>query len=199
MRILSAVALVVVCMSAFSANAAVVAYRYFGQTLLLTDMYDPEESLPTTLPAFSGLMLVNEAALPGRTLIDATITFSIEGAFDDESNPIGENPAGLLFFDVFPWPGVGGSTITFSTNAQREIVSWLADILDGPPDILSSPNFDTYEIPEFFLYRSTGPGVWTTTVVPLPGGALLSGTAMILLLGGAVRRRRMPRAHLSEA
>lgn len=179
-----------VCLPVCSANAAVVAYRYFGQTLLLTETYDPEETWPATLPAFSGLMLVNESALPGRTLIDATITFSVEAGLDEGGKPVAENPPGLLFFDVFPWPGIGGSTITFTTNAQRDIVSWLADILDGPPDIRSSPAFDTVEAPGSFLYRSAGPGVWTTTVVPLPGAAALSGTAMILLVAAAARRRR---------
>jgi len=137
-------------------------------------------------------MTVDEAVIPGGTLVNATVTF-----IGDPSNP-SSLPTGLIDWNFslgnpdFPFPATAGARITFRTNASREIVAWEGSFLDGPPDgsISSSILGDSFFDPTGpgNVYLSAGIGEWS--VVPLPGALplLLTALSVLGLLGWRKKR-----------
>jgi hypothetical protein len=137
-------------------------------------------------------MIVDEAALPGGTLVNAAISFSIGPAIEAPSQP-----PGLLSFDIFPWPATVFAWLDFTTDADRRIVSWNGGFLDGPPDGYISTQFDYhYPLASGWApdteYRSASPGRWiiiSPAPIPLPPALALLLTGLAAL-GIAARPRR---------
>ena len=95
---------------------------------------------------------------------------------------------GCTIFSVFPFPAVGMSTISFTTDSERNITSWVGDFLDGPPDGRITTAADYYYLPYGppIYYQSAVPGSWSA--VPAPAAfPLLFGA--IAALGLMARRR----------
>ena len=174
---------VLVAFALFSgtAEASTARYSYTGLPLFANDETAAmDQGFEPVLPGYSGWMVIDETALPCGSLSAATITFSL----DYPSLP--DATSGLLFFDVFPFPATAGSTITFSTDADKKIVSWLGDFLDGPPDgRISSTGGDLYFVPGSpnILYSSEAIGTWAVVPIPPALPLALSGFAILSLLG----------------
>jgi hypothetical protein len=202
-----AIAVLAACLAtvgvAGSASAAIVSYTYQGLPLSLTEAMFPPEGMPLAWPAYSGVMEIDESALPGGSLRNATVAF-----FDypevtlPPDDPAGEpkpfrQTAGLRSFSIFPFPAHIGSEITFTTDADRRITSWTSTFLDGPPDgDITSVRGDSYFLPgprgANWLTYSAGPGSWSEPhVVPLPASWAPLAAA---LAGLALAGRRRPGA-----
>lgn len=171
--------------------AATYDYVYQGNTLTLPAGFTPPAWYPDTLPAYSGLMRIKEEALPGGTLADATVTFTVDSPSGWPPSPV-PLPAGLLYFDIFPFTSaIAGASISFTTDSLKRIVTWNGQFLDGPPDGGITSSFgDFYLIPEspVFEYRAS-PGTWSApALVPVPAGLGLLLMALAAL--GAVRMRK---------
>jgi hypothetical protein len=168
---------------------AVTTYRYQGNRLDEIFAFDPSvpPRWPGGLPAYEGIMRIDEGLLPGGTLVDATV---------DTAGPDGtwtlEKPDWLLDFTVFPFPATAGSRFAFSTDAERRIVSYAGDFLDGPPDGGIGPSGDFYFDIDY-LYSNDDPGTWTIesrtpAPIPLPAAAWFLLTGLGSLIGVAARR-----------
>ena len=168
------------------AQASIYEYFYTGNVLEVDQVTLGE---PASYPGYQGVMRINERLLPGGTLANATITLS--------DRPWGLLPQGLLKFTVFPFPATAEARITFTTDAQRRIISWDGDFADGPPDgRINSVRGDWYYPAQVAFYRTTIPGTWSDPIrvydtppsIPLP----LGGVLLLTALGGlAVHRLRL--------
>jgi hypothetical protein len=167
--------------TAGSASAAIVSYAYTGHQLTVS----PEEidvaieaGLPLVWPAYGGRMEINESALPGGTLRNATVTFD----WHRDDPP----PAGLIAFTVFPFPGCCGGSFTFTTDAGRRITSWGGSYIDGFPDGSVSSSVGDELVMSFRFSYNAPPGTWSEpAVIPLPAtGALLAAAFAGLMLMG---------------
>lgn len=182
---------------AVQANASIYEYTYTGNTLF-PGFNAAAFGYPAYLPAFSGVMKIDEKALDGDTLVDSTISFSVLPG-NDILTPFGQLSSsseidGLLAFDVFSLPPTASSSISFTTDSDRNIVSWYMDFLDGPPDSLVSSVFGDFI--EFTVNENlysgyyAAAGTWSApTVIPVPGAVWLFGTALIGLIGFSKRRQ----------
>lgn len=189
--------IVVAALLAAAANpvqAAVFEYRYTGSPLRTEDPYQLVPGFDEFLPfTYHGRVLIDEAALPGGTLVNATVNFSI---YEEPPGGVTGMLDGLMEFDIsnFPWPGVAGSFLEIVTDADRRIVAWRGEFLDGPPDGGIRTTGDYFYVPSDpdLFYASVSPGVWSApTVVPAPAGLLLAATYLAGL--AALRsRRRVP-------
>ena len=193
----------VLCGAGAASEAAVVTYRYQGNpfTLDCPHCYDPyvvefglvpEGSIPETLPPISGIMRIDEAALPGGSLVNASVSF----ATYINSTPFTVGDPGLLDFTLWEWPAwLGGGDISFTTDSNRQITTWsggcqgcglwYSDYAQIGSGYGASIWSEYYPGP---VWNSDGPGTWTlvTTVPVIPALPLLLSGLMGLL---AVRAR----------
>ncbi|RLU01211.1 hypothetical protein [Ketobacter sp.] len=170
-------------------------YTYSGGPLLIDESTD-YSGFPDTFPGYSGDILIDENALPGGTLVNATVSFvAIAAYFEHEdytiNTPFGllDNASqvdGLLAFDIHEFPAIE-AFFNFTTDENRQIVSWESDFLAGPPDGgISSEKGDYYRIggdgPDVYWY-SEGAGSWSRPHAVPEISASGSGLALGLLAG----------------
>jgi hypothetical protein len=180
-------------------NASIYEYSYTGNTLL--PGFDATAFGYTEYwPAYEGVMRIDEEELDGGTLVNSTISFSTGLCWNDCINsPFGELAAGsevngLLAFDIFPVPATAGAFFSFTTDYNRNIVSWDGYFLDGPPDgAVSSVFGDFIEFrvnADIYSGYYADAGTWSApSPVPVPAAFWLFGAALIGLAGFSNRRK----------
>ncbi|SMF27381.1 hypothetical protein SAMN02745866_01735 [Alteromonadaceae bacterium Bs31] len=192
-------------------EALVYEYAYYGNTLYLDEAKNLEHGwgpipddyfFSKSYEGYKGKMRIDERLLPGGTLLNASISFYAHavpyGATEEWirngwalDSPLGilddsSRVDGLLLFDIHPFPGNVYSRINFSTDEQRNIVSWSSEFFNASPDggLSSNPRFGDwyygYGGPVYF----SEPGTWKApSLVPIPNSLLLFGSAGVLGFG----------------
>ena len=213
--------LFLVCASQ-SALGGVITYTYQGLPLLLDPVYEDYCStsgdplcLPE-LPGLTGFMSIDEFALPGGSLANATIEL-ISGPFGSLASTAVNQPAGSFFasaacpvpaeFDLscfFPPPGViryeidqafgaalrptGEAMTQLVFDADKNIIEWDILILDGPPDYGINMSGDFY-VTGVVDWSSPAPGTWTRVSEPSTTALMSVGLGLLAL---ALSTRRLP-------
>lgn len=178
-------------------DAARFEYQYFGNPLQEVGYsFSPCVICDGTWAPFGGSMMIDEEQLEGGTLRNANVEFYAYygsdqvGPFEGVHAPSAEL-SGLLEWTVgMPIPATVFHNISFSTDDQRNIVSWHIDIADGPPDMIISSVYGDSLYTSTTVYKASA-GVWSapSVVVPLPAALpLFLGAIGSLLL--ITRRRR---------
>jgi hypothetical protein len=169
-----------------TASAAIYEYVYSGNVLR------DESGTPAPAPyeRFSGDMWVDESQVPGGTLVNAT--FSGEFSFPDswDSIPWLEK---FTIWPAYPSPPSAFAALEFTTDADRNIVSWDIEISDGPPDFDITDTGDRAFFsgdPEDEEEYFAAPGTWSEpTVIPVPAALLLLLSAVATIPLGAFASR----------
>jgi len=172
------------------AQSAIYEYSYAGNTLF-PDVDVSGTGWAEYLPGYNGIMRIDENALDAGTLVNSTITFKAFscGGLSDPScfdSPFGKlhgnsEVDGLLAFDIFYFPATAGAVFSFTTDYDRNIVSWDGSFLDGPPDgavnTIWGDIFGFNGSPEFnWISYEADAGTWSSpSVVPIPAAIWLFG------------------------
>jgi hypothetical protein len=178
-----------------AASALAFTYTYQGHEMVQSETTE----LPPTWAAFQGTMILDERKIPGGSLRDATISFSFAEPLPWDScmidpylHPVSCDSEinGLVRFDIFTDLSNFGTDFSFTTDADRRIVSWSGDVLGGPPDGNTSSEIgDSVFVSDPPTAYAAPPGRRSgPTPIPLPGAAGLLAAALGLL--GALRLRR---------
>ncbi|MET1410686.1 VPLPA-CTERM sorting domain-containing protein [Roseibium sp. HPY-6] len=175
------------CLSAVSANSAVITYEYVGRTMVEVDRFgrlDPT----STFQAQGGILKLDEAALPNGTLVNTTVDFTFIGGDTTTVYP------GLVQYTVLPrYPELFGR-IRIQTNKNMDIVRWSL-VYSGDPgvatisfdrDFVSPYGRTTYVAHRGYWLRDGEMGP-ISAIVPLP--AALPMLACGLLALGFMSRR----------
>lgn len=169
-------------LTAGSAQAAQVHLTYAGYAIPLTR--GPSDG-PDVMGPFTGGFVLDESLL-GGSVANRTLTFyGILGPNDPS-----DQTTGIVSWNFsVPLYSYGGTQVSLTFGAARDLVGWVIDALDGPPDYRSSTTGDVVFGGNGGTYSNSAPGIWTTTVVPLPAPALglFAGLTGLVLL----RRQRV--------
>lgn len=187
MRLVAALVAAMLMSGGTSAEAGLVKLVYVGNDLSL-DNTPPVNGEPPffgdTFPAFMGEVLLDESAF-GGSVANKTLNFSAidPGIFDPP--PMNMTDGIVSWSHTAPLYSTAGTEVSFTFDADKNLVSWIIDALDGPPDYYSSPSFDFVLVGDSSY--SGEAGTWTTEVIPLPATGTLLGAAALAL--AALRRR----------
>jgi hypothetical protein len=201
------------------ADAAILKYEYSNIVGCWDGCYDDQTGDLTYKfkEKWLGSFLIDEALLPGGTVADTT--FDMAWAYDSETNKIVatqivSNAFGSLQF-VRDYPSyayldwtdgglfspkgilgeflaltVGDGEYRFSTNGQKDIVSWSGGNMGGGSwdPYTNSDGTDGRD----WGPRSDGPGTWTkqdVSPIPLPAAGIGLLSSVLLLVGMRARKR----------
>ncbi len=193
---------------AFNVEALIYKYEYEGNTL---NLVKGNGEYGDTVTGYSGSMLIDENLLPGGSLANTSVSFLARSTWGwgsgNEQELLEEGYAietqigvllksshvdGLVAFDIHPIPGEVEASINFTTDDNRNIISWFTSYTDGyNPDGNTGSNGD-WEVYEWGDEYYAPPGIWSApAVVPIPGTLWLLSTAGLAIIFGIRQRFRL--------